>query len=357
MRAISVDNIKEGMKVGRTIYSARGKILLAAGMVLNEHFIVRLRELGITSLYIANDEYGSINVDDVISEQTRREAITVTLEVMTKIKAGENLDTRKVNRIINDMIDEILNNQNLIVSLVDIRAMNDYTFGHSVNVTILALIMGMALGYDQLSLRNLAIGALLHDVGKTLIPDIEKIGNSLEVHNQSPIIQQHTTLGFEILRKVEGVSLLSAHVALQHHERYNGEGYPRRLKGEEIHEFARIVAITEVYDTMTSDTPQRSRYAPHYALEYIFQNSGILFEPRLVKVFAGSVAFFPIGNLVLLNTGQKGIVTKAHKDLPTRPIVRVLIDSRNIRVEPPFEIDLSKHLTYYIAKNLGSQDV
>ncbi|MHB1167266.1 MAG: HD-GYP domain-containing protein [Carboxydocellales bacterium] len=357
MRAISVDNIKAGMKVGRTIFSANGKVLLTTGMILNERFIVRLRELGITSLYIANDEFGSITVDDVISEQTRREAISVTQEVMTKIKAGANLDTRKVNRIINDMIDEILNNQNLIVSLVDIRAMNDYTFGHSVNVAVLSLIMGMALGYDQLSLRNLAVGALLHDIGKTQIPEEENSINCLDLHNHPPQIQKHTTLGFDILRKLDGVSLISAHVALQHHERYNGEGYPRGLKGEEIHEFAQIVAIAEVYDAMTSDTPQRARYAPQYALEYIFLNSGNLFKPQLVKVFAGSVAFFPIGNLVLLNTGEKGVVIKVHKDMPTRPVVRVLMDSRSSRIDPPFEIDLSRHLTYFVAKNLGNQDI
>ncbi|MHB8983775.1 MAG: HD-GYP domain-containing protein [Carboxydocellales bacterium] len=357
MQAISVDNIKSGMKVGRTIYSAKGKVLLAAGMVLNERYIVRLRELGITSLYVANDEIGLITADDVISEQTRREAIAITQEVMTKVKAGANLDTRKVSRVINDLIDEILNNKNLIVSLIDIRALNDYTFSHSVNVAVLSLIMAMSLKYDQLSLKNLAVGALLHDVGKILIPDEEYTSNSPEEHEQASAIQQHPTLGYEILRKLEGVSLISAHVALQHHERYNGEGYPRQLKGEEIHEFARIVAIAEVYDAMTSDTPNRSRYAPHHALEYIFANSGTLFDPHLVKIFAGSIAFFPIGNLVLLNTGEKGVVIKAHKDIPTRPVVRVLTDSRNNRLDPPFNIDLSRHLTYFVTQNLGNQKI
>ncbi len=357
MRALSVDNLKAGMKVGRTIYSANNKVLLAAGMVLTEHYIERLRELGIMSLYIADEKLGKVEVDDVISEHTRREALAVTREVMSSIKAGGQLDAKKVSKVINDMIDEILANPNLVVSLVEIRAMNDYTFGHSVNVAVLALIMGMALGYDQLSLKNLATGALLHDVGKTLIPEelLHKV--SPAEHEESSEITQHTTLGFEILRKIEGVSLLSAHVALQHHERMNGGGYPRGLKGEEIHEFARIVAIADVYDGMTTDTPQRPRYVPHHALEYIFLHAGTLFDSRLVKVFAGSIAFFPVGSLVLLNTGEKGVVIKVHKEMPTRPVVRVLVDSRGNQVKPPFDLDLTRHLTYFVSRNLGDQEI
>jgi len=356
MRALSIDKIKAGMKVGRTIYSASGKVLLTAGMVLTDNYIKRLRELEIMSLYIVDDQLGEVEIDDIISEQTRREALLATREAMNVIKAGGHLDARKVNRVINDMIDEILANPNLVVSLVDIRAMNDYTFGHSVNVAVLSLIMGMAMGYDQLCLKNLATGALFHDIGKTMIPEelLHKV-SPLE-HEEYSEIQKHTTLGFEILRKIEGVSLLSAHVALQHHERINGDGYPRGLKGAEIHEFARIVAIAEVYDAMTTDTYYRPRYEPELALEFIFAHAGSYFDPRLVKVFAGSIAFFPVGNLVLLNTGEKGVVVKVHKNMPTRPVVRVLVDSHGNRVEPPFEVDLTRHPTYFVSRNLGEQE-
>ncbi|MHB1167203.1 MAG: HD-GYP domain-containing protein [Carboxydocellales bacterium] len=357
MRALSVDNLKAGMKVGRTIYSANSKVLLSAGMVLTERYIERLRDLGIMSLYIADDQLGKIEVDDVISEQTRREALSVTREAMRTIRAGGHLDAKKVSQVINDMIDEILNNPNLVVSLVDIRAMNDYAFGHSVNVAVLSLIMGTALGYDQMSLKNLAIGALFHDVGKTFIPDeILRKASPYECE-ESNGIKQHTTLGFEVLRKFEGVSLFSAHVALQHHELVNGKGYPRGLKGEEVHEFARIVAIADVYDGLTTDIPGRPRYAPHHALEYIFLNAGTLFDPRLVKVFAGSIAFFPVGDMVLLNTGEKGVVVKGIKEMPTRPVVRVLVDSRGNPVKPPFDVDLSRHLTRFVSRSLGEQEL
>ncbi len=146
--------------------------------------------------------------------------------------------------------------------------------------------------------------------------------------------------------------MLSAHVALQHHERYNGEGYPRGLKGEAIHEYARIVAIADVYDALTSPRLHRARYSPSEAIEYLFANGNSLFDLKILEKFAKHIAIYPVATTVILSTNQMGVVTKVHQDAINRPIIRILKESNGDPVNPPYEIDLKQHLDIVIKSQL-----
>lgn len=351
MRAVSIENVKPGMQVGRTIHGANGEVLLAAGVKLSQKYIDRLNELGIVALYIYNETVGNIEIDDVVSEKTRLEAMKVTKEVMSDIKINPAINVSKVNSVVNNIIDDLLTNKNMAVNLVDIRAMNDYTFGHSVNVAILSLITGIAMGYDQIKLRNLAAGALFHDIGKIMVS--EEIVNKRKSFTEEEIeqVEQHPILGFDILRKIDGFSLLSAHVALQHHEKYDGTGFPRKIQGEEISEFARIVAVADFYDKLTTEI-NRERCTPFQAIEIIVADRGKSYDPKVVEKFIHSIAIFPVGTIVLLNTGEKGVIVKTHKLFPTRPKVRVLFDQEGDKIDPPYEIDLTQSSTYCISRVL-----
>lgn len=351
MRIISVENLQPGMEIGRPIHGANGETLLAADVELTTKYIDRLKELGIGAVYIRDEAVGEIQIDEVVSEQTRLEAIKVTQEVMSKIKLNTGtFDAEMVNNVVNNIIDELLANKDIVVNVVDIRTINDFTFGHSVNVAILSLITGIAMGYDYIKLRKLAAGALLHDIGKSKLPDdLIKKAESL-TQEEEKLFQRHTLIGFEILRNTEGFSLTAAHVALQHHERYDGTGYPRQLKGEEINEFARIVTVADLYDKLTIGIAEQTRCMPFQALEIIIANRGKFFDPAVVEHFMNIIALFPIGTTVMLNTGEKAVVTQTSKKYPTRPKVRVFIGGEGKLITPPYEIDLAYSSNYFITR-------
>ncbi len=357
MRAVSIERVVPGMAVARSIIGANGEVLLAKGNNLNEHYICRLKELGILSLYVTDETIGDIEADDVISEQTRLAAKQMTKQAMHDIKVGAKFNAKKMSEVVENLIDEIMNSPNMVVCLVDIRAMNDYTFAHSVNVAVLSVVTGLAMGYARDKLRQLAVGALFHDIGKILINEEELAKYANIERDPSEDYKKHTNYGFDILKKVPNINLLSAHVGFQHHERMDGSGYPRGLKGAEINEFAKIVAVADAYDNLTSDLPNRPRMMPQSAIEFLTLNSSSWFDPFITKTFIENVAVFPVGTLVLLNSGEKGIVTRVNKRFPTRPFVRIIKDSNDKLIKPPYEVDLMEAHAYFLTKVISDDEL
>lgn len=348
MRLVSIDHVKPHVCLAKTIYDGSGRVLLAKGTQLTRHYLKRLEELGISSVYVEDGFATSIEIDDVVSEQTRIQVVQTTKEALLKIKAGRSPESRKIRQAVDDIIDEILHTKETLVHLTDIRSMKDHTFGHCANVCILSLLTGLAMGYDQLKLKELGTGALLHDVGKAMVP--ENIVNSTKVFtaDEYRMIQKHVEFGFEILRKTDNISIVVAHVAWQHHERYNGHGYPRKLAGAEILEFARVVAVADVYDALSTDRPYRNRLLPHEVVEIVRSAMGSDFDPDIAKEFIHNIAPFPVGSIVQLNSGFKGVVLSVKRDFPTRPVVKLLSDNKGQPVTGEHTVDLMKELTVFV---------
>jgi len=340
MKMLPLEYVQEGMKMAKSIYGSNGEILLAAGISLTAFYIKRLKELAIIAVYIEDEETEGIEIDDVVTERTRLEAIKVIKETMTNIKLNSNVDIYKVNQVVNNIIDELLTNKNVLINVIEIRALNDHTFSHSVNVTVLAIITGLSMGFDYEKLKNLALGALFHDIGKTIIPENILLKKEPLTPEEEDLWKTHPNLGFDILRKLTYFNLASAHVALQHHERYDGTGFPRGLKGKKISELARVVSVCDLYDRMTTYQSGQPRYQAFQAIEILIVNSGHFFDPDIVKAFLGIIAIFPLGTRVTLNTGSMGIVVEAHKEYPTRPKVRILYNQVGKKINPSYDIDL-----------------
>ena len=257
----------------------------------------------------------------LVKTQTRLEATKIIKETMTNIHRNAIWDGEKVNKTVNRLMDDLIANRNIIYCLTDIRAMNDYTFDHSITVCILAIMVGIYAGYNYRKLKDLGVGAILHDVGKTFVPDLILNKTSKLTSQEYLEIQRHTVLGYEFLKKNDQINSAATQVAWQHHERFDGGGYPRGLKGTEIHEFARIVALTDVYDALSTDRVYRRRQLPHEVIEYIRDRGQQCFDPDFSQIFLQRIAPFPVGLTVLLNTGEKAIVVKVSSDLPARPLV------------------------------------
>ena len=239
-----------------------------------------------------------------------------------------------------------------MINLIDSRLSEDYIYAHMTNVAALSIYIGIGMGYDYEKLVALAKGCLVHDIGIILSVPLEirnKTGQLSEA--EINIIRQHPEVGYSVLRKMEGINILSAHVAYQHHERYNGEGYPRKLKQKEITEYAYIAGIADVYDAITNNRVYKQRITPDKAREFLMVARDLFFPAYLVDKFLEKIPPFPIGMSVFLSNGTTAVVSALNKENLARPVLRVISDLEGKKV--PYEIDMMKELSIMIEKVLN----
>jgi len=346
MRRVKVDSVPEGARLARTVFSSDGGVLLMQGVELRDSYLELLRKRGIYEIYLNDDLSEGIEVHDVVNENTRNEAVVLVRDIMTGYSFSDAIDVGHVKTIVGRIVDELLSNDDILYNLTEIKTVDDYTFKHSVSVCILSIITGIGLGFDTAQLRELGLGAILHDIGKLCIPrEILKKPSQLTV-TEFEEIKKHTILGYELLKKSGQLNLISSYIALGHHERYDGSGYPYRLKSEEIQIYARIVAVADVYDALTSDRVYRKKLKPHEVYEYITSMGLHHFDPVVVENFVRFVTVYPEGSGVLLNTRERAIVVKHNRKMPTKPLVRIVYDEDMKRISR--EIDLSQETGIFI---------
>ncbi len=327
VRQVGVTSLTIGDVLGKTIFASSGRVLLGKGVKLNLSYIARLRDMGISIVYIEDDRFDDVVVEDVISEEDRHEAMAVLERGTRTVRLGKSLDAFELKRTINKIVEEILFKKDILVNMMDMRSLDNQMFAHSVNVCVLATVLGKAMSLDREKLETLAIGAILHDIGKVkLDPKLLNRADNITPEERE-LLKTHTTLGFEDLRKRKDLSLVIAHIAFQHHEHMNGTGYPRRLKEGEIHPLAQIVAIADLYDKFTSDYSDVERMMPHEACEILMGLAGTLYPLEMVRLFLKNIAAYPTGVSVRLNTHEIGVVVDQNLGMPARPVVRVFDES------------------------------
>lgn len=355
MRLISISKCKPGMMLGKNIYNEDGRVLLSAHVELTSVFIQRLKKHGITYLYVMDPRTDDIIVPDMISDDTRRKALTQIrttfkslMENNNRRRAVGSLD-KEIRGVLSLIIDDLSSHKEAMLMLMNLNITDHYLFQHSMNVCIYSCMLGMHKGYSRNDLMTLGLGALLHDIGKTQVPAhiLQKAGRLTD--EEFDIIRQHAELGFNLLRNETNIPLVTAHCALQHHERIDGSGYPRGIKGEEIHDFAQWIGLVDSYDAMTTHRTYRQTLLPHQAMEVIFTGAGTLYDVDKIKAFRDKVAIYPLGVTVRLYTGEVGVVVDINSAFPQRPVVRILEDSDGQPIAVPYEIDLSKQLSTMVA--------
>jgi HD-GYP domain-containing protein (c-di-GMP phosphodiesterase class II) len=349
LRRANINSLEPGVKLARPIYTENGSTLIGIGVELSQRFIDRLKSLGVDYVYIEDKWTLDIIPEDVLRDETRKKSVDTVFTTMTALMSTPHTKSKlaisNMGSTFSDLFKEILNDlpkrSDVLVNLINLHSKDGYLFHHSVNVAILAGVMGMAKGYNRNQLIELGVGALLFDIGMTVFPDELYIKSTDLTSEQRIRIQRHTEEGFNILRRQFDISLLSAHCALQHHERFDGTGYPRGITGGDIHEYAQIVAIADVYDALTSPRPYRKRYSPGEAIEYLYANGNQWFDIQLIREFCKHIAIYPVSTTVLLNTGQVGVVCHVNPSIAHRPIVRIIQEAAGVECISPYEIDLS----------------
>ncbi len=358
MRKISTNFLKAGMKIARTIYDGSGRLLLPAGITLTEDFIKRLSSMGIASLYVEDEiPVREVDLKFFVSQRTRTESAKLLKETYSLFEKEKYIDTLSVQKTVDELMDEMLGSYGTLMNFYEIRTYDACTFDHSVNVCILSLLTGITLGYGRQKLKELGIGALLHDIGKIKISKevLNKPGALTPDELQQ--ICRHPEEGFDILRRHYEIPLPSAHIALQHQERLDGSGYPHRLTGNEIHEYARIVMVADVFEALTSDRPYRTAYTVAQAHDLIKSLAGKSFERDFIAALFSNIPPFPTGVMIILSSGEIGQVVKTNKSAPDRPVVKILFDRKKKPFRSPFEIDLSCEPSLSIAKTIPEEDI
>jgi HD-GYP domain-containing protein (c-di-GMP phosphodiesterase class II) len=328
----------------KTIYGLHGEVLLRAGIELSNNYINKLKGIGLNGVYIHDDISKDIEVKSLINESLKNQAVKdmkdsfVFAEKGSYSKAESIKAFNRISETVSSFIDEISKNDNLIINMIDLKVFDDYTFYHSVNVALLAIVLGMSLNLSKKNIHDLGIAAIMHDIGKVFIPiEILNKDGKLE-QNEWNIIKKHSRNGYTYLRDKYPIPYKCYEGVLHHHERWDGTGYPLELKANQISLFGRIIAIADVYDALISDRPYRKGFAPYEALEYILAGGDSMFDMNLVEQFTKKIQPYPVGSIVTLSNGFTAIVVENFEGRGTRPVVRVFKDE-NKEIEP-FILDL-----------------
>lgn len=357
-----IGGVIPGSIIAQDVYGSDGVLLIKKGSMFREQYIPRFIDAGVQEIFV--EENGSmtpetvmtirrsLNIQDVIHDKTRTHAQNQIKKTMMKFKSVSGSDVQRIGQIVEDMIEQLLDKKDFVFALSQLRSVDDYTYQHSVNVGVLSLIIGIDLGLEKESLRHLGMGAILHDIGKIMVPEdiIKKPAKLTSEEFQE--VKRHTEYGYDILIQTN-IPEEAAKIALHHHEKFDGTGYSRGLKNTKIPLFARIVAVADVYDAMSNDRVYQRKSPPDKVFREITHLGEKHFDTHIMETFAKHINIYPTGTGIVLNTGHRGIVLYQNKLYPESPIVRVFLPKEQNPKRLYFDMDLSANTKYFIVETFS----
>ncbi len=345
MKKLFLNEVTAGMKLAKDVILDDGRILLLKGFIIKARYIKRLEAYKITEIFV--EDY-QIPLEEISEERVYEDAFNNVKLIMESIRLNEDVNLSLLECTVNTMVQHIMNDDTIFMALTGIRDIDNYTFLHCVDVCIFSVITAKALRLSQEEIRQVALAAILHDIGKCKIP--LSILNKPSRLNKAEfeIMKHHSLSGMQIADRLPGLNKKIGRIIGQHHEKWDGSGYPYGLKGAEIEYAARIISIADVYDALIANRVYRKRYMPHEAAEYLFAQNESQFDPQILKTFISNIAIYPEDIVVLLNTGEIARVLPSKGMGSMRPRVSVITKKTGPPVLDPYEIDLQKHPTVFV---------
>lgn len=318
-----VAKLEPGMSLACPMVKENGQLMLAEGTVLTDSIIERLKYTDISFLHILEKKEERLRLSNV---KDFNPAYTDTLHVIkscfSTTRYFKEVPLNQMRELIDTSIDPLIHAMGVIDFLQTIRQQDDYTFHHSLNVAIIAGVLGKWLGLSGASLKNVILTGLLHDIGKTQIPleILNKPGKLTPAEMES--MKQHSREGYNILLTADGIDDEILSGVLQHHERNDGSGYPQGIRDKSIHLFAKIVAVADIYDAMTSDRVYCKKRTPFDVVEMISREMLGKLDPRVCVIFLNNVSDYFVGTQVRLSDGREAQVICRGRCHASRPTVR-----------------------------------
>jgi len=270
------------------------------------------------------------------------EANKIVRNMMDDIRLGQQIQVERVEPLVEGMVDSIFRNQDALLPLARLKNHDDYTFEHSVSVCALLVAFGRGMKFSREVIKEIAIGGLLHDVGKAKIPDSILNKPAKLTDDEFARMQGHVAQGVVLLQATPGISKIALEVTGQHHERFDGTGYPRKLAGEKISLYGQMAAIVDVYDAISSERVYHKGMSPTQALKKLLEWSEHHFDPKLVQAFIRAIGIYPTGTLVQLDSKRLGVVIEQNEGNLLEPVVRVFYHGGQRHYIPPEIVDLAK---------------
>ena len=346
-----VSQCAAGTILAENVYSYHGISLVLKDCVLNQYIIDRLTDLGITYVWIYTADLslskekiiGNINTNNYNNSNGKKEqvktshaeAVQVIKQVLGEISSGRKLDYFKITQLSKLVHGNISNSINIIESLINIKDKDEYTYTHCINVAFYAMLIAKWINLPKERVEEVIQAALLHDIGKVLIPDeiLNKRGN-LSV-SEFDVIKNHSLLGYFYIKTSTEINESIKEAVLSHHERSDGSGYPYGLRDHEINIFAKIIAIADVYDAMTQDRVYKKGVNPFVAFE-MFQTIGMgVFDVQVLNVFLSNISLYFTGLNVILENGERAEIVYIPPYEITKPVIlkgETFIDIANTKI-------------------------
>ncbi|MBI4684124.1 MAG: HD-GYP domain-containing protein [Nitrospirae bacterium] len=300
--------------------------------------ISTIDSLGIGRLRKVRDENieGNADIRRVV-KKAYFNAVSFTRGVINRIKSGERVGIRKAKRIVESMVDMVLEQEQLLLAMTSIKDYDDYTYYHSVNVSILSVALGQRLGLSKKALTELGLVSLFHDIGKIEIP-LEILNKPTNFTNEEwKLVKKHPFWGVRAILRLQGFDYMAVRTAIcafEHHMNYDFLGYPRLRSPIELDFYSKIITLADQYDGMTSSRVySRVPMSPDTALSIMMERAGSQLDPVLFKFFINMVGVFPVGTLVMLDTRELGLVQQSEPVFLDRPRVVVIMNNRGEKIE------------------------
>lgn len=263
------------------------------------------------------------------------------------------LNLSRIQKWLEEMNNRLVKLDTELLRLFYEYSADNYLYINSVNTAIMCAEVGLGLGYDKFKLMELSLAGFLHDIGMIRIKEITNQARKLteEEYRQ---VKKHSEFALEILTNIKNISELVIRAIGEEHERLNGSGYPKGLKGDQISEFARIIAVVDVYEALTHNRSYHKKVSPHDAVKDLIVNNPFL-DTDIVRILVNRVGVYPISSLVELNSNEIGKITMNNPGFPLRPVLRVIFDPKKNRLKNPHYVDLARQFNLFIKKDVTGE--
>lgn len=383
MKKIPIEELRPGMRFDKPVYIDKNNMLVGANISIREDDIAKLVKWGIVEIETAgemiaseselqlaqkmtdsnkgdakkilNDYQALLKMRKVLIE-THRQACSAVEKIHKAIKNNDTFIILDIEEISEKIIDLLRKNRNISLFLYGLDEGKDTLVVHSVNVTFYSILIGIDLKFPDAKLKDLALSTMLIDAGMLKMPTYITYKQSNLTEQEFNLIRTHPIHGYKMLKQLGKVKDRIAIVSLQHHEQYDGKGYPKGFKGEDIDEFARIASVADSYEAQISNRSYRKKRDAYHAMRNLLSDGTSRFDPNIMKAFLSRLSVYPVGSIVELNDKSIGLVVGSVPEKPLRPIIKLIFDSSQKRIEKTVIINLIEQTSLFITRALTEEE-